>query len=94
MTTNSTILYNLSPEDLRSIIRECIREERTEIPGGEQVPELYSVKETAKKLRISQPTLTKLEKEGKLHSVRIGMKKFYNHQDIMAFLDLEKSKIK
>lgn len=94
MTTNSTILYNLSPDDLRTLIRECIKEERSETQLAEKELEIYTVRETGKRLRISQPTLNKLEKQGKLYSVKIGAKKFYRHQDIMAFIEAGKSKIR
>ena len=91
MTTNSTILFNVSPDDLKAMIREAVREEKSlNTPETENGQELFTVKETGKQLRVSQPTLDKLEKQGKLHSVKVGMKKFYRKVDILAFLQGEK----
>jgi excisionase family DNA binding protein len=78
---NTSIFTSLSSEDLKEIIKACIKEElsvyfenvKTERPGYD----MLSMKEVSKMLGVSKPTIIKWTKQGLLYGQRIGRRVYY-----------------
>ena len=82
----SHILLTLDESDLRTIVRETIREEIKELMifvHKEMDETLLTRKETAELLKITLPTLHNYQKEDRLKSYRIGRRVFFKKREIL-----------
>ena len=91
----SILLHCISPEELRQIIKEVIREELLEV--GKQLEEkdsevLMSRQETFEFLKINTSTLWRWTKNGKIDSYGIGNRRYYKKADVLNSLVLLKVK--
>jgi excisionase family DNA binding protein len=82
MTTNSTLIQNLTPEELSETIRSVIREEFSLINPKENSPHYLSRQEVATLLKISLPTLNEYTRTGIIKGSRIGSRVLYSEEDI------------
>ena len=80
---NSIILQNVSPEELKNLIKQAIRAELDNHPKKENIKYL-SREETAKLLKISLPTLHFYTKKGIIKSHRIGSRVLFLESDIQT----------
>lgn len=84
--TSSIILETITPDSLRDIIRQAVREEMSE-QKSQQPETLYLTrKETAKRFRISLPTLNELTKSGRVKGYRVGGRVLYKETETDAAL--------
>ena len=82
----SIILHCITPEELRQIIKEVIKEELLEV--RKQLEEkdsegLLSRKETCEFLKISLTTLWHWTNKGKIDSYGIGNRVYYKKVDLL-----------
>lgn len=86
---NTIIIRSMTREEKDELLTE-IREVVTQVIKSELKTELpkkhLTKKETASVLRISQPTLTRLTKSGKVKGNRIGRRILYNADDVQNAL--------
>ncbi|MFC2119195.1 helix-turn-helix domain-containing protein [Bacteroidota bacterium] len=83
MSTNSIILQNVSPEDLKQIISDVIEKKLINFQSQHQAEITYKTrKEVSELLKISLPTLNEYTKKGKLKGYRIGGRVLYRTDDI------------
>ena len=84
----STLLESLSPETLKELIREVIREEAQlrNIAPQETKLKYYGREEVATLLKISLPTLHEYTKEGRIKAVRIKGRVLYSEEAIKEAL--------
>ncbi len=81
---NQTVLTTLSLDELRNLIQGCVSKSLDQfqpITINNDV-EHYSRIESAKKLKISLPTLWKLTKDGTLPAYKIGKRVLYRKTDV------------
>jgi excisionase family DNA binding protein len=78
----STILHNLSPEDLYKKMRELISEEMEIRLKPEPPTDLLTKKEVAAKLRLSLPTVQRLMSDGTLPGLRIGRRILFKSNQV------------
>lgn len=91
----SILLHCITPEELRQIIKEVIREELLEV--GKQLEEkdsevIMSRQETFEFLKINTSTLWRWTKNGKIDSYGIGNRRYYKKADVLNSLVLLKVK--
>jgi len=80
---NSIILQNMNADDLKTIIGKAISKELKIIFQTKKEEIKYKTRnETAKKLRISLPTLNHLTKTGKITGYKIGSRILYREDEI------------
>ncbi len=95
MTTNSIFLEGVTADTLKSIIQEAVRAEFGKQPVPVKEDTYLTRKETAKKFRISLPTLNELTKSGRVRAYKIGGRVLYREQDIEASLmEIQSNKFK
>lgn len=82
MTTNSTLIQNLTPEELCESLRLVIREEFSQLNSKENAPHYLSRQEVAALLKISLPTLNEYTRTGIIKGSRIGTRVLYSEEDI------------
>jgi excisionase family DNA binding protein len=82
MTTNSTLIQNLTPEELSETLRSVIREEFSLISPKEITPKYRSRQEVADLLKISLPTLNEYTRTGIIKGSRIGSRVLYSEEAI------------
>ena len=83
--TRSIILETITPDSLRDIIRQAVREEMSEQKS--QPETLYLTrKETAERFRISLPTLNEVTKSGRVKGYRVGGRVLYKETETDAAL--------
>ena len=86
MTTNSTLIENVTAEELSNKFRQIIREELSAIRTKEDIPKYLSREEVCKSLRISLPTLNTYTKRGIIKGVKVGSRVLYLASDIQEAL--------
>jgi excisionase family DNA binding protein len=87
MNTNSIILQNIDQEGLRSLIGEVVTERLESFKPKPVTNELLITRlETARKLRVSLPTLNELTKKGAIKAYRIGGRVLYKSNEVEASL--------
>jgi excisionase family DNA binding protein len=85
MHTSSIILEGVSRDEFDKLVHK-VNQLSSQTPKT-QAPDEYKTRhETAKKLRISLPTLGELTKKGKLKGYHIGGRVLYKDSDIEASL--------
>jgi excisionase family DNA binding protein len=82
MTTNSTLIQNLTPEELSETLRSVIREELSLLNPKETAPRYLSRQEVANLLKISLPTLNEYTRTGIIKGSRVGSRVLYDEGDI------------
>ena len=85
----SILLHCITPEELKQIIIEAIREELKEVnkqPEEKDSEGLLSRKETCEFLKISLTTLWHWTNKGKIDSYGIGNKRYYKKVDVLNSL--------
>jgi len=80
--TDSILIQNLTPEELREIIRE----ELLVLQPKETIPKYLSREEVCSLLRISLPTLNTYTRKGILKGSKIGTRVLYLASDVQAAL--------
>lgn len=82
MTTNSTLIQNVTPEELSETLRSVIREELSLLNPKDSSPRFLSRQEVATLLKISLPTLNEYTRTGIIKGSRIGTRVLYSEEDI------------
>ena len=81
MTTNSTLIQNVTPEEFSETLRSVIREEFS-LLNQKEIQRYLSRQEVATLLKISLPTLNEYTKTGIIKGSRIGSRVLYDEADI------------
>lgn len=81
MTTNSTLIQTLTPEELTETLRAVIRDELSLI-NPKETQRYLSRQEVANLLKISLPTLNEYTRTGIIKGSRIGSRVLYDEADI------------
>ena len=76
------IFTNLEIEDLEDLIRNCIREELSEITSNNEKEDLMKANEVCEYFRISKVTLFKWMKLGKITGYYLGSRLFFKKAEI------------
>ena len=85
---NPTSIEIVTSEHLREIVREVIVEEVPKlIPQKTSGEKYYTRKETAKRARITMPTLDKYILEGKIKAHRLGRRVLFSEEDIRSAVE-------
>lgn len=79
---NQQIVISITPEELKSIIREAVKEEL----NYKQEKELMSFKETCEYLGISTSALNKWKSENKIPFKKLGKRIFFSRTEITEAL--------
>lgn len=78
---NTSIFTMLSSEDLKEIIKSCIKEEISVYFANDKAErpnyDMLTMKEVSKMLDVSKPTIIKWTKQGLLYAQRIGRRVYY-----------------
>ena len=82
MTNNSTLIQNVTAEELSETLRSVIREELSLINTKETAPRYLSRQEVATLLKISLPTLNEYTRTGIIKGSRIGSRVLYAESDV------------
>ena len=81
-----SVFTTLSPEDLKDIIKSCVKEELTIYFENHQVEQpnsnILTMKDLSKMLGVSKPTIIKWTKTGLLFAQRIGRRVYYKKDDV------------
>ena len=91
----SILLYLISPDELKLIIKEVIREELVEVRKKLEEKDsdvLLSRQETCDFLKIDSSTLWSWTKKGKIDCYGIANRRYYKKEDILNGLVLLKVK--
>ena len=93
--SNSTILHNVSPDELYQKLRELISEELEARLKPEPPKDLLTKKEVAAKLRLSLPTVQRLMADGTIKPYRIGRRILFRADQVEGSLkEIESFKYK
>ena len=79
---NSTILITLSVDELKNLVRDCLREEL----NLKKEKEILSFRETMDLLGISASTLNKMKAEGKVPFRKAGKRILFQRKEVIAAL--------
>jgi excisionase family DNA binding protein len=82
MTTNSTLIQNITPDELRQIVRE----ELLSIQPKESFPNYLTRDEVCSLLKISLPTLNSYTRKGIVKGVKVGSRVLYSEENIKSAL--------
>lgn len=82
MTTNSTLIQNVSAEELSEALRSIIREELSLLNAKETAQRFLSRNEVANLLKISLPTLNQYTRTGIIKGSRIGSRVLYDEAQV------------
>lgn len=82
MTANSTLIENVSAEELSNSLRAIIREELSFLNTKETAQRFLSRNEVATLLKISLPTLNEYTRTGIIKGSRIGSRVLYDEAQI------------
>jgi len=82
MTTNSTLIQNVTAEELTENFRSVIREELSLLASKDTTPQYLSRQEVATLLKISLPTLNEYTRTGVIKGSRVGTRVLYNEADV------------
>ena len=82
MTTNSTIIHNVTAEEFTETLRSVLREELALINSKETAPRFLSRQEVATLLKISLPTLNEYTRTGIIKGSRVGSRVLYDEAQI------------
>lgn len=82
MTTNSTLIQNVTPEEFSETLRLIVREEISAIQTKELTPRFLTRQEVANLLKISLPTLNEYTRTGIIKGSRIGSRILYDEISI------------
>lgn len=94
--TTETLTFNDLPAavtTLKNEIRELknlLLEKQDHTPTTENNPEFITPKEAADLLKVSQVTLWRYEKQGKVKCYGIGGRRLYKHSELINSLTLKK----
>jgi predicted DNA-binding transcriptional regulator AlpA len=87
MTAPAVVIVSLSPEELRTLVREAVRAELAERTPYSSVPSpLVDRRELARLLGVSSATITRMTAEGMPH-VFAGASPRYAPDDVRSWLD-------
>ena len=88
METNSVIIQQITPEQLREMISEIFTQKISDLqPHQEQTPKYLTRQETADLLHVSLVTLHQWNREGTLKPRRIGNRVLYRLSEIEETLE-------
>jgi hypothetical protein len=82
MTSNSTLIQNVTAEEFSETLRLIVREEISAIQTKESTPRFLSRQEVANLLKISLPTLNEYTRTGIIKGSRIGSRILYDELSI------------
>lgn len=83
MTSNSTIIQGITPEELSATFRQIVREELSVLTPKESGPCYLTRKEVSKLLKISLPTLSEYTRTGIINGCKVGTRILYLESDIL-----------
>ena len=86
MITNSTLIENLTAEQMSETFRQIVREELSAIQPKEDIPKYLSRDEVCKSLKITLPTLNTYTKKGIIKGCKVGTRVLYLASDIKEAL--------
>lgn len=86
MTTNATLIENLTAEQLSENFRAIVREELSALQPKEAIPTYLSREEVCKSLKISLPTLNVYTKKGIIRGSKVGTRVLYLASDVQDAL--------
>lgn len=82
----STILQNVSVDELRNLISEAVAEKVKHLSPPQTEPEFITRAQVVEILGISLPTLNDWTKRGVIPALRIGSRVRYKKQDVYQAL--------
>lgn len=82
MTTTSTLIENITAEDLTKAFRSIIQEELSRLNTQETSPRYLSRQEVADLLKISLPTLNEYTRTGIIRGSRVGSRVLYDEASV------------
>jgi len=82
MTTNSTLIQNVTAEEFSETLRSVIREELSLLNPKETTPRFLSRQEVATLLKISLPTLNEYTRTGIIKGSRVGSRVLYDESSV------------
>ena len=83
----STILQNVSLDELKELIAEAVKDQVKHLKPPQKDPELITRAEVARILGISLPTLNDWTKRGVIPALKIGSRVRYKKADVYAALE-------
>lgn len=83
----SSILLQLSPDELKAIIAEVFKELTANSSSSPTKEEIIDRPELCRRLNLVEPTIIKWEKKGKIPSLRVGSAVRYNWQQVLQALE-------
>lgn len=87
----SAILTTIPVDEFRAMVAETVREQLAHVrPEPPKEPKYHTRRETARKLRISLPTLNERTKNGEIEAQRIGARVLYSEEAIARALQSTK----
>lgn len=86
MEQNNIILFSLSQDELRMIIRDSVKIELSAFLENKREKELMNFNETCEFLGIHTSTLNKWKAENKIPFKRLGKRVFFNRTDVLSAL--------
>lgn len=84
MTTNSTLIQNVTAEEFSETLRQVVREELSAMQPKPPTSNYLTRIEVSKLLKISLPTLNEYTRKGIIRGSRIGSRILYLESDIAS----------
>lgn len=91
----SILLHNLTPDDLKQIIKEVLKDEFMEFKNylsTHNTDELLTREETCELLKINSSTLWHWTKNGKISCYGIASRRYYKKNELLEQLIVLKAK--
>jgi excisionase family DNA binding protein len=78
----STIIENVTPEELIESVRRVIKQEISDLNLERTAPKYLTRREVADLLKISLPTLNDYTRTGRIKGHRIGSRVLYSEEEV------------
>jgi len=84
---NSTILHELTPDDISNIVKEAIQKQLAEFKKSfepKQAEEFLTRTELSEMLKCDESTISNWVKKGKFNKHCIGGRTYYLHSEVLS----------
>jgi excisionase family DNA binding protein len=82
--TNGSIIFSF--EDLKNLIQETVQKTISQTLQKKELEKIYSKKEAAEYLNVSQPTIDRWKKQKRINYSKIGGKVTFTETDLIEAL--------